>query len=48
MMTINSSCFSDKTALYVITGKSVQPAIRDTQLFATKTECGGLMKVSEV
>jgi len=28
---------TDKTALYVITGKSVQPAIRDTQLFATKT-----------
>jgi predicted signal transduction protein with EAL and GGDEF domain len=42
MMTKISLCFSDKTALYVITGKSVQPAIRHTQLFATKRECDGL------
>jgi len=41
-MTIISLCFSDETALHVITGKFVQPAIRYTQLFATKTKCDGL------
>lgn len=44
MMIIISLCFCNKTALYMITGKSVHPAIRDTQLFATKTECDGLIE----
>lgn len=40
MMTISP----DKTALYMLSGKSIQPAIKDTQLFATKAECDGLIK----
>jgi hypothetical protein len=44
MMTIISLHFSDKTAFYVISGKSVQSVIRYTQLFATKTEFDGLIE----
>jgi len=47
MMTTISLCFSDKTALYVITNKSVQPAIRDSCLQQKQSVVDSL-RVSEV
>jgi hypothetical protein len=46
MMRIISLHFCDKTAFCVVTSKSVQPTIRYTQLFGTKTEFDGLIASS--